>query len=118
MRGIFGGFARRLLPQSRRFGSQLDVLMRKHKATIESLKARDLLEKRRTDWGILWGEGSAGHSDFDRAFYLSVLEIREKAGSLGADAIIGMRHDMDLDSNKRFQYFYLQMYGTAVGFKA
>ena len=35
---------------------------------------------------------------------------------LGADAIIGMRQDIDLDTNQ-FQAFYLQMYGTAVKFK-
>jgi uncharacterized protein YbjQ (UPF0145 family) len=35
---------------------------------------------------------------------------------LGADAVIGMRQDIDLDTNG-FQFFYLQMYGTAVKFK-
>lgn len=32
---------------------------------------------------------------------------------MGADAIIGMRQDIDMDTNG-FAYFYLQMYGTAV----
>ena len=35
---------------------------------------------------------------------------------MGADAVIGMRQDIDLDTNA-FTYFYLQMYGTAVKFK-
>ncbi len=36
---------------------------------------------------------------------------------LGADAVIAMRQDIDLDT-EGFQFFYLQMYGTAVRFKA
>ncbi len=39
-----------------------------------------------------------------------------RAAALGADAIIGMRQDIDLDTNG-FSYFYLQMYGTAVKFR-
>ena len=35
---------------------------------------------------------------------------------LNADAIIGLKQDIDLDTTG-FQYFYLQMYGTAVKFK-
>ena len=43
------------------------------------------------------------------------MKLKEKAMLMGADAVIGMRQDLDLDSNG-FQYFYLQMYGTAVRF--
>ena len=39
-----------------------------------------------------------------------------RAEKMGADAIIGMHQDIDMDTN-HFQYFYLQMYGTAVKFK-
>ena len=35
---------------------------------------------------------------------------------MGADAVIGMRQDIDIDTNG-FSYFYLQMYGTAVRLK-
>ncbi len=57
-----------------------------------------------------------GHANFDDAFFIAVEELKERAALLGADAVIGMRQDIDLDSNG-FQYFYLQMYGTAVKFK-
>ena len=57
-----------------------------------------------------------GHADFDTAFFIAVQELKQRAALLGADAVIGMRQDIDLDSNG-FQYFYLQMYGTAVKFK-
>lgn len=35
---------------------------------------------------------------------------------LGADTVICMKQDIDLDTNG-FAYFYLQMYGTAVKIK-
>ena len=57
-----------------------------------------------------------GHADFDSAFFIAVEELKERATLLGADAVIGMRQDIDLDS-VGYQYFYLQMYGTAVKFK-
>lgn len=61
------------------------------------------------------GEWSAGHSKFDRAFYIGVEELKKRAAKLGADAIIFTRQDIDLDTSG-FQYFYLQIYGTAVRF--
>ena len=64
--------------------------------------------------GVRWyGEFSVGQSDFEKAFFVAVEELKKRAALLGADAIIGMRQDIDLDTNT-FQFFYLQMYGTAV----
>ena len=54
-----------------------------------------------------------GHSNFDQAFFIAVQELKMRAALLGADAVVGMRQDIDLDTNG-FQHFYLQMYGTAV----
>jgi hypothetical protein len=60
------------------------------------------------------GEISLGKSNlFDSAFYISIEELKYRAYQLGADAIINMRQDIDLDSNM-WQNFYMQMYGTAV----
>ena len=58
-------------------------------------------------------EGGVGHSQFDEAFFIAVEELKIRAALLKADAIIGMRHDLDLDTNG-WQHFYLQIYGTAV----
>ena len=58
----------------------------------------------------------AGQNDFDKAFFIAVQELKVRASILKADAIISMRQDLDLDTNG-FQYFYMQMYGTAVKFK-
>ena len=98
------------------FGSQLGTLIKKYKSEIENLKKENALNPARADWGFLWGEFSAGQNDFDKAFYVSVQELKSIASMLNADAIIGLRQDIDLDTNG-FQYFYLQMYGTAVKFK-
>jgi hypothetical protein len=98
------------------FGSQLGTLIKKYKTEIETLKKNALLNQGKPDWGVLWGEFSAGQNDFDKAFYVAVQELKIRASILNADAIISMRQDIDIDTNG-FQYFYLQMYGTAVKFK-
>ena len=56
---------------------------------------------------------SVGQSDFENAFYISILEIKRIARSMNANAIIGLRQDTDLDTTG-IQNFYMQMYGTAV----
>ena len=98
------------------FGSQLKDLVKKYKEEIENLKKESLLNPARPDWGFLWGEFSAGQNEFDKAFYIAVQELKARASILSADAIVGLRQDIDLDTNG-FQHFYLQMYGTAVKFK-
>lgn len=80
------------------------------------MKKEGQVSKERPDWGFLYGEWSAGQSNFDKAFYIAVEELKKRAAMLGADAIISMRQDIDLDTTA-FQYFYLQMYGIAVKFK-
>ena len=60
------------------------------------------------------GELSFGMSNkFESAFFISVEELKYRAHQLGADAVINMRQDIDLDT-KVWQHFYMQMYGTAV----
>jgi hypothetical protein len=98
------------------FGSQLGTLVKKYKSEIDSLKKESLMAAEKPDWGVLYGEFSAGQNDFDKAFFISVQELKARASILKADAIISMRQDLDLDTNG-FQYFYMQMYGTAVKFK-
>lgn len=98
------------------FGSQLGTLIKKYKVELENMKKENALSTERPDWGFLWGEFSAGQNDFDKAFYVAVQELKSRASMLSADAIIGLRQDIDLDTTG-FQHFYLQMYGTAVKFK-
>ena len=98
------------------FGSQLGTLVKKYKSEIDTLKKESLMSTEKADWGVLYGEFSAGQNDFDKAFFIAVQELKARASILKADAIICMRQDLDLDTDG-FQYFYMQMYGTAVKFK-
>ena len=95
------------------FSSELSRLLDKHKEQLDKLKNSNQISEKRRDWGFMWGEWSAGQNDFDKAFFVAVQELKERASLVGGNGIIFMRQDIDLDTNA-FQYFYLQMYGTAV----
>ncbi len=67
------------------------------------------------DWACVWGEYCLGAGAFEFAFFIAVEELKKRAAMLGANAVVFMRQDIDLDTEV-LQYFYLQMYGTAVRF--
>jgi hypothetical protein len=98
------------------FSNQLGKLSRQYEEEISEMKRQGQLADRKADWGFLYGEFSVGQGDFEKAFFVAVQELKKRASLLGADAIVCMRQDIDLDTNA-FQFFYLQMYGTAVKFK-
>lgn len=98
------------------FSSALSKLVKKYSEEIARSKKEGSISQDTPDWGFLYGEWSVGQSDFEKAFFVAVEELKVRADMVGADAIIGMRQDIDLDTTG-FQYFYLQMYGTAVKFK-
>ena len=100
------------------WSTALDRYMKKHRKGLDIIKALSQTTKEvSVGWGFLYGEFSfAMENNFDKAFFVSVMELQLRAKALGADAIVGMRQDIDLDTN-HFQYFYLQMYGTAVKIK-
>ena len=97
------------------FSSALSKLVKQYSTEIAEAKKQGQVGVARTDWGALYGEFSVGQGDFEKAFFVAVEELKKRAALVGADAIIGMRQDIDLDTNT-FQFFYLQMYGTAVRF--
>lgn len=100
------------------FSSPLTTLLKKYKDKIAAMKKEGMIPKDKNDWGFLYGEWSVdkGQNQFDQAFFIAVEELKIRAAMLGADAIISMRQDIDLDTTG-FQFFYLQMYGTAIKFK-
>lgn len=98
------------------FGSALSKLVQKYQAELQQMKAQGRMSQDRVDWGFLYGEWSVGQSDFEKAFFIATEELKKRAAMVGADAVIGMRQDIDMDTNG-FAYFYLQMYGTAVKLK-
>lgn len=99
------------------FSSALSKLAKEYSAEIKKMKDEGKMSEERADWGFLYGEWSVGQSDFEKAFFVATEELKKRAKLVGADAIIGMRQDIDLDTNG-FAFFYLQMYGTAVKLKS
>lgn len=98
------------------FSSSLDKLKSYYSSEIQRMKSSGEMSQFRADWGFLYGEYSVGQNDFEAAFYIATQELKRRAKLVGADAIICMRQDIDLDTNG-FTFFYLQMYGTAVKFR-
>lgn len=87
--------------------SQLDILAKKHHLPpAAEWKPSDL------GWAIV-GEWPVGQREFPRAFIVCMEELKRQAMLLGADAIVWLRQDTDLDT-AAFQWFYMQAYGTAV----
>lgn len=96
--------------------SSLSELKNKYISDIAEMKRKGSMSEHRADWGgLLLGEWSVGQNDFEAAFYIATQELKKRAAIAGADAVICMRQDIDIDTNG-FAYFYLQMYGTAVRF--
>ena len=93
--------------------SALSTLKKQYIDEIQSMKSEGLMSADRADWGFLYGEWSVGQNDFEAAFFIATEELKKRAAMVGADAVICMRQDIDLDTNA-FAFFYLQMYGTAV----
>ena len=97
------------------FSSSLSELKTKYMSEIQDMKKKGTMSQARSDWGFLYGEWSVGQNDFEAAFFIATEELKKRAKLVGADAVICMRQDIDMDTNG-FAYFYLQMYGTAVKF--
>lgn len=97
------------------FGSALSKLVAQYQSEIARMKKQGTMSQDRADWGALYGEWSVGQSDFEKAFFIATEELKKRGEMVGADAIICMRQDIDMDTNG-FAFFYLQMYGTAVRF--
>jgi len=98
------------------FFNQLGDLIGKYRQKLADMKSRGTIRGVAMDWGFLYGEFSVGQSQFDSAFFVAVEELKQRAGRVGGDAIVHMRQDIDIDTSG-MQFFYLQMYGTAVKVK-
>lgn len=97
-------------------GGALKNYKKQYMDEIERRKTAGVMSQAHDDWGFLYGERSVGQNDFESAFFIATEELKKRGEMVGADAIICMRQDIDIDT-EGFSYFYLQMYGTAVKFK-
>ncbi len=99
------------------FSNELNKKVKEYQKLLMELKEKNLSSKQKMDWSFLYGEYSLGmQNNFDNAFFIAVEELKNRAKLMGGNAVIGMRQDIDLDTNN-IQYFYLQIYGTAIKIK-
>ena len=80
------------------FSSTLSDLVNKYSEQIRVMRSEGSMSQDRSDWGFLWGEWSVGQSDFEKAFFVATLELKKRAKLLGADAVVAMWQDIDLDT--------------------
>lgn len=83
------------------FSSHFSNLSKQYEAMLSELKTKGQVgETRFDDVGafLLFGELSVRQSDFDKAFFIAVQELKKRAAFIGADAIISMRQNMELDT--------------------
>lgn len=93
------------------FTSTFSKLIEKYKKELEESAGN-----REHEWNFTYGKTALYSDDrLDRAFYVAVRELKQIVLEMGADAIIGMRQDVSIEPNSS-QYFYFQVYGTAVKF--
>lgn len=95
------------------FFNALGDLVTKYQKKLQQMSHNETMTGISMDWGFMYGQLTVGQSQFDSAFFVSVEELKRRADRIGGDAIIFMRQDIDIDTTG-MQYFYLQMYGTAV----
>ena len=91
--------------------SSFDKLQREYEQRLKNMESRGTSTK------FSWRDSStwAWQTQFERAFFIAIEELKLRAAIMDADAVIGMMQDIDLD-NDASVHFYLQMYGTAVKF--
>jgi hypothetical protein len=90
------------------FSSQLDKLAKKHGIGPGSAWDNSALPM-----GLFLGEWPVGQQQFPMAFMVAIEEIKRQVMRVGGDGIVWLRMDIDLDTTG-FQFFYMQVYGTAV----
>jgi transcription elongation factor Elf1 len=96
--------------------NQLRDLISKYRELLSEMTSSGTMTAATLDWSFLYGQFSVGQSQFDSAFFVAVQELKSRAARVGGDAIVHMRQDIDIDTDG-MQFFYLQMYGTAVKVK-
>ncbi len=100
--------------------STFKTLQTSYEAKIAQLrKAGTLSDKQNGSAGDFvfgfFGEMAVTPNQYEIAFFIACEELKKRAALMNADAIVCMRQDIDLDT-QGIQFFYLQMYGTAVRF--
>lgn len=83
---------------------------------VSDMLASGLLSQSRMDYSWLFGNQSGNDGPLEIAYLIALQELKKRARGMGADGIIGMRQNVDIETGG-MNSFYLQMYGTAIKFK-
>jgi len=102
--------------------NQYEQLEIKHQKLIQGLQDKELLppnpsSKKRNSLSSSMESTDITGVRMEKAFYIALEEIKQKAAHLEGDAVVYMRYETDFLANPSNE-FYLQMYGTVVKFEA
>ncbi len=95
------------------FSSQFDKLSKNYKVLIEENKKIGIVSDNDIPWSNFIGEFVATQTDIDLAFVISVEELKIRTGTIGGDAIIGFKFEIDFN-HKSLNEFFVKVMGTAV----
>jgi hypothetical protein len=101
------------------FANYFNTLVARYSVELSKLKSDGQIYAEADGSGgaaSLIGEGAVQQGNFEIAFFVAMFELQARAAMLRADAIVGLRQDIDVDAEGRITNFYLQMYGTAIKF--
>ena len=96
------------------FKNPLGQLVEKYVAERDSRKEAFNITKQ-PEWEALLSAALDGKNNLDKAYYISVMELKAKAISLGADAIIGLQYTIE-HPTPSFDHLQMSITGTAVKF--
>jgi hypothetical protein len=96
------------------FKNSLGQLIEKYISERDSRKEAFNSTKQH-DWEALLSEALDGKNNLDKAYYVSVMELKAKAVSLGADAIISLQYTIEYPTPS-FDHLQMSITGTAVKF--
>lgn len=65
---------------------------------------------------FFYGEASVHQEEFEEAFTAAVVNLKKQALAAGGNAVIGYRQNIEIDTDNKHAWFYLQCYGTIVKF--
>jgi hypothetical protein len=95
------------------FSSQFGTLSKQYKALIDEMKKGGNVSDNDIPWTNLIGDFMATQTDIDLAFVIAIEELKKRTSSLGGNAIIGFKFDIDFNPKSNDEFF-VKVTGTAV----
>ena len=100
-------------------GSQYQSLRDRYLPALARAKTSGHIDFNGTSAGdlfmLLVGDLNIEARQYEVALFIGIEEMKKRAARLRANAVIWLRHDLDIDPTG-LEFFYLQMMGTAIRF--